>query len=253
MFVSLLSSGSKGNATLFESKDQLILIDNGLSGKEFFSRMEQIEKNPADLSAIIITHDHGDHIKGAGILARKLKIPIYLHKENHSKKAQLFEKCEMVFIDSNFVLGNFKITPFEIPHDASANYAYNIEADGKKVSIVTDLGFVTTLVRQKISGSDLLILESNHDLKMLHDGPYPWELKQRVAGRHGHLSNIEAGKLVASLEHQNLHTLVLAHLSEENNDPVLARDEMQKVLSLNNRDYRLLVAKQYQSLELIEV
>lgn len=253
MLVSPLSSGSKGNATLFESHGQLILIDNGLSGKEFFSRMEQIEKNPADLSAIIITHDHGDHIKGAGILARKLKIPIYLHRENHAKKAQLFEKCELVFIEKSFTIENFQVTPFEIPHDASANYAYNIEAEGKKVSLVTDLGFVTTLVRQKISGSDLLILESNHDLKMLHDGPYPWELKQRVAGRHGHLSNIDAGKLVASLEHKNLHTLVLAHLSEENNDPVLARDEMQKVLSLNNKEYNLLVAKQYQSLELIEV
>ena len=184
LIVSVLSSGSKGNATLFEYRDQLLLIDNGLSGKELFSRMDQVGKRTDNLSGIVITHDHSDHVKGAGILARKLKIPIYIHEKNYLNKQQLFDKCEIKLIENNFSIGYFNLQPFEIPHDGTANYAYNILAGEKKASIVTDLGFATTLVRQKITGCDLLILESNHDPKMLHDGSYPWDLKQQIGRAH---------------------------------------------------------------------
>ena len=265
MKISVLSSGSKGNSSIILShkSNQSILIDQGLSAKKLLERVDYIGADYKDLMGIVITHDHSDHIGGAGILSRKLKIPVYIHKENYYSKEEKFNNCEVFFIDdmsekknsidSDFFIGDFKVTPFVIPHDGSVNRAYNIAIDDKKITHLTDLGMVTTLVKQKLKGSDLIVLESNHDLELLKNGPYPWYLKQRVKGRHGHLSNENACTLMNEYDCPKLKKVILAHLSETNNDPFLAYDLMDKTNCEISRKFELLVAKQHEALELIEV
>ncbi len=265
MKISVLSSGSKGNSSIILShkSNQSILIDQGISAKKLLERIDYIGADYKNLMGVVITHDHSDHIGGAGIISRKLKIPIYIHKENYYAKEDKFKNCEVFFIedmgenknsaDSDFFIGDFKITPFTIPHDGTRNYAYNVSIDDKKISHLTDLGMITTVVKQKIKGSDLIVLESNHDFEMLKNGPYPWYLKQRVKSRHGHLSNENACTLMKEHECSKLKKVILAHLSETNNDPVLAYDLMDKTNCEISRKFDLLVAKQHEALELIEV
>ncbi|HXK50006.1 MAG TPA: MBL fold metallo-hydrolase [Clostridiales bacterium] len=253
MKASVLSSGSGGNSTVIQSSGGSILIDAGLSAKRIVERLNAVGADISSIGALVITHDHIDHISGAGIIARKLKIPVYIHKENYMSSADKFDNCEVKFISDPFDAGCFRITPVPVSHDGTANYAYTVESEGKKISHITDIGVVTEIVRFRILNSDLIILESNHDLEMLKNGPYPWFLKQRISGNLGHLSNASAGDLIKETYSQNLKYLVLAHLSKENNDPSLAYDEMVKVKELNNFNFRLHVAKQDEVLEFIEI
>jgi phosphoribosyl 1,2-cyclic phosphodiesterase len=253
MKISVLSSGSEGNSTLIESSGRSILIDSGISGKKLLERLSSISADPALISGIVITHDHADHINGAGVLARKLKIPIFIHRENYFTSSHKFEKCEIKFIDDKFALGSIEIVPFPVSHDGTVNYAYCIISEGKKISHVTDIGVVTTIVKQRILNSDAIILESNHDPEMLKNGPYPWFLKQRISGNKGHLSNFSAGELIAGTGQRNLKHLILGHLSKENNDPSLAFDSMTRVMEENSFDFKLHIAYQHCATELIEL
>lgn len=253
MRIAVLSSGSKGNSSFIESNNQAILIDAGLSAKRLLSRMDDVGADFKNLNGIVVTHDHSDHIKGAGILARKLKIPIYIHEDNYKVKLDLFNNCEMRFITNEFELGSFLITPIPVSHDGTANYSYNIQAEGKKISHLTDLGKATSLVQERTKDCDLFLLESNHDPMMLKEGPYPWYLKQRISGSRGHLSNADASNLLLSADRTNLKNIILAHLSDENNDPRLALDTMLCTVSENNLDINVQVAVQTQALEFIEL
>ena len=255
MRVSVLSSGSKGNSTLIESSDSSLLIDSGLSAKQLKIRICKVGGVIEKIKGILITHDHTDHVSGAGVIARNLKIPVYIHKGNYENKKHIFKNCEIHIIkESEFVIGDLNIEAIEVSHDGTVNHGYSIINNGRRISQITDLGIVTTLIIEKIQKSNLLILESNHDPEMLFDGPYPWELKQRVTSRFGHLSNQAACDVLKRINsNEFLHTVILAHLSEENNNPKLAYDMM-----YDNRDelgfhFDLLVAKQHEPLEFIEV
>jgi len=253
MKIAVLSSGSEGNSSLIESSEGSILIDAGLSGRRLLERLNSITADIRSIMGIIISHDHADHINGAGIIARKLKIPVYIHKENYLAGEEKFDKCEVKFIESEINIGGFIIKPFPISHDGTANFAFNIFRGNKKISHVTDIGVVTALVKERIKNSDLLVLESNHDLEMLKNGPYPWYLKQRIAGNRGHLSNLSAGKLMEELGDFGLKNLILAHLSKENNDPSLAFDSMMETKEKNSLQFRIHLAYQDRAIDYIEV
>jgi len=161
----------------------------------------------------------------------------------------ILNRIDEIRADAN----DFKITPIPVSHDGTKNHAYNIEADGKKITHLTDLGMITNLVVNRIDESDLIVLESNHDVKMLMNGPYPWELKQRVKGRCGHLSNEDACNLISKMKTSNLKNVILAHLSEENNDEVLAHDFMVKKKEELCLDFKITIAKQNRPLEYIKI
>ncbi|MCG2761397.1 MAG: MBL fold metallo-hydrolase [Candidatus Delongbacteria bacterium] len=253
MKISILSSGSDGNSTLIQSPGGSILIDSGLSGKRLMERLDAVEADVQSIMSIIITHDHRDHIDGAGIIARKLKIPVYIHEDNFHTSEAKFEKCEIKFIGNEFTIGDFTILPFPVSHDGTANFAYSIISGGKKISDLREIGVITGMVKHRIKDSDLLVLESNHDLKMLHDGHYPWYLKQRIAGNRGHLSNLSAGNLISELNDFRLKNLILAHLSKENNDPNLALDCMTAIKEANDLTFNIHLAYQHKAIEFIEV
>ena len=253
MRIAVLSSGSKGNSSFIESGDQAILIDAGMSAKKLLSRMDEVGADHRNINGIVVTHDHSDHIKGVGILARKLRIPVYIHEANYEVKSDLFEKCEIRFIEREFQIGGFIITPIPVSHDGTANYSYNIAAEGKKISHLTDLGKATSLVKERTKDCDLFLLESNHDPIMLKEGPYPWFLKQRISGIKGHLSNADANNLLLSADRSKLKNVILAHLSEENNDPTLAYESMLLTVEQNKLDINVHVAHQHKPLEFIEI
>ena len=193
-----------------------------------------------DLDAILITHEHSDHVAGLASLARHLKIPVYLtHRTSGSIDWNEFEPTVEAFqAGCGFPLGEFDISSFTIPHDAIDPVGYTLSVQGIRVSIATDLGYLPDSIKMHLRGVDLLLLESNHDLDMLKVGPYPWSVKQRVMSRRGHLSNEVAGEFLRDGLDQSVSTLILGHISEQNNHPELVRRTAQKAL-----DGRLLFTK----------
>ncbi|MBN1968393.1 MAG: MBL fold metallo-hydrolase [Candidatus Delongbacteria bacterium] len=239
-----LASGSKGNCSLIDGGEGLILIDAGISGKKIFERIDESGKNPVDLQGLLITHDHRDHISGAGIVSRKLKIPIYTSRIVYEQNKEIFDKCEVKVFEEKFYLAGILVTPIPVSHDGSDNHSFIFEKNDFKIGHVTDLGIVTSLVRERLRGCNILLIESNHDPKMLINGPYPWYLKQRIAGKKGHLANKDTSDLIDQIYFPELKHVILAHLSEENNDPVLAYDNMDKMRSEKGFEFTIHVAKQ---------
>jgi phosphoribosyl 1,2-cyclic phosphodiesterase len=205
------------------------LIDAGLSRKETFERLLAAGHNPESLTAILITHEHSDHVAGLQVIARKLRIPIYVSRmtapaiawdENwgdHTPQLELFQA------GTSFTIGDIDITSFTIPHDAADPVGFSLRAEGIKISIATDLGYLPDSIRHHLRGSDVLLLESNHDVEMLKVGPYPWSVKQRVMGRNGHLSNDVACSFIRDDLDTSTSTLILGHISESNNHPEIVR------------------------------
>ncbi|MCF8091463.1 MAG: MBL fold metallo-hydrolase [Desulfotignum sp.] len=228
-----LASGSKGNALLVSTPDTVILVDAGLSGVEIQRRMAAVGQNPADLSAIVITHEHMDHIKGAGVLGRRFNIPVYITPATHRACPGLGNIPELIYFEcgTRFHIQDLAVNPFSISHDASDPAGLTVTWKDWKIGIATDLGVATNLVRNHLAGCSLLYLESNHDPDMLINGSYPWHLKQRIKSRTGHLSNADAGLLLSQLLHKDLKHVILAHLSEENNRPEQALAEVGKCLN----------------------
>lgn len=226
MRVCLLASGSKGNSIYVEAGDCKVIVDAGLSARQILARLEAIGVAGSELDAILISHEHTDHTRGAGTLARKLKIPLVASYPTAGECRVLFGAAEVLEFESGypFAFKDILIDPFSITHDACDPVGFLIECRGGKIGIATDLGIVTGLVREKLRGCRALVLEANHDEEMLLNGPYPWHLKQRIKSRHGHLSNIQSRELLDALIHPELEGVFLAHLSELNNDPAVARE-----------------------------
>ncbi|MCK8816681.1 MBL fold metallo-hydrolase [Natroniella sulfidigena] len=224
--ISVLASGSSGNAIYVESEEKKLLIDAGLSGKKINKRLQKINLSVGELDGILLTHEHTDHIQGAGVLARRCKIPLYATAGTWQiaadKLGKLKSQQKCVVDTTAFSLGDCQIKPFSISHDAEEPVGYTITSGGAKMAVATDLGEMTEQVRAEISDSDLVILEANHDLEMLKIGPYPWSLKKRVMGVKGHLSNDDAGAEVVKLAKNSVSRILLAHLSKNNNVPELA-------------------------------
>jgi len=242
-----LASGSKGNSTYVSDGETSILIDAGLSGIELQRRLTSRNLEPEKLDAIIVTHEHSDHVKGAGILSRRFKLPVYINQKTEAAATGLGRPHEIRPFDcgTTFRIGNLTIHPFSISHDAEDPAGFTIGQNGTRVAIATDLGIATAMVKEHLKHCSLLILEANHDPQMLEIGPYPWPLKQRIQSRVGHLSNSDSKKLLQELQHADLQHVILAHLSEINNTPQKAFDEV--VPALTRCNAQLTVADQYNS------
>ncbi|MBR9990731.1 MAG: MBL fold metallo-hydrolase, partial [Gemmatimonadetes bacterium] len=204
MRVSVLGSGSAGNATLVEAGDVRLLIDAGFSGRDLERRLCAIDVDPASVSAIVITHDHGDHTRGMGVLARRLGLPLYLTARTRTACAAMLNGTETVRPYSStapFRIGPLEVRPFLTVHDAADPVAVTVrDVDtGARLGIATDLGRPTAAVRAELAGCHMLVLEANHDDSLLWSGPYPWSVKQRIASSHGHLSNRAAAELAREL------------------------------------------------------
>jgi phosphoribosyl 1,2-cyclic phosphodiesterase len=294
--MTVLASGSKGNSTVVASGSTRILVDAGLSCREILRRMDLAGEDPAELDAILITHEHVDHIAGLAVLARKLRVPVFFTEQTHrawvrmltprktmsyakwldkmqqekearaaSVAAQVESgivveeqpldaallsaeevappaaKADPAFLPAveyfragqNFCIGDIDVNPFTIPHDAAdpCGFVFHARQETIRMAIATDLGYVPPNVKLALRGVDVLLLESNHDLEMLKDGPYPWSVKQRVLSRVGHLSNHAAAEFLLRDYDGNAHTIVLGHLSEKNNLPELARLAAEQAIS----------------------
>lgn len=223
--VCVLGSGSRGNSTLIASERTRLLVDAGFSKKETYARLASVNESLDGCAALIISHEHSDHINGLRGLALDLKVPIYI---SPTTRAAIQWDSRVTAFESftpgiRFTVGDIEVTPFSVPHDAADPVAFTLETQGLKIGLVTDLGYVPQLVKQHLQGCHCLIFESNHDLEMLKVGPYPWYVKQRVMSRHGHLSNRTTAQFLTEDYDGAAQVLVLAHLSENNNHPEIAR------------------------------
>ena len=222
-----LYSGSSGNSLFIQTDNTKILIDAGESAKKITDALSSIDVNPNDLDAILVTHEHSDHIKGLGTLSKKYNIPIYANQKTWEampeQNAKISENNKKYFKPSeNFEIGDLKIHPFKIPHDAANPCGFNFFHKNKKMSVATDIGHMTSDIIHTLEDSSFLLLESNYDPNVLKCSKYPYLLKERIAGPNGHLPNGEAGKTISYLLNSGLKQVMLGHLSKENNFPELA-------------------------------
>jgi phosphoribosyl 1,2-cyclic phosphodiesterase len=232
LFFQVLASGSKGNATLVCSERTRILVDAGLSAKELSRRLDQTPVKPNQLSGLLLSHEHQDHVRGCGTLSRRYGFPVFLSRgtlENLPTQVGTLPHRQVFQSGTSFVVGDLSIHPFAISHDAREPAGFVIEHEGCRLGICTDLGIATELVKTRLTGCHGLVLEANHDMQLLIDGPYPWELKQRIRSRHGHLSNEDSFNLLETLYHPRLSAVVFAHLSEVNNNPQLVADSARRL------------------------
>ncbi len=236
-----IASGSKGNCTYIASNSTKILIDCGITAKKTAEILSNSNIDINDINAIFITHEHTDHISGIGVLARKYKIPIYATSKTWEaiEEKQSLGKVDdrlknHIYKEEQCIIDDIVVVPFGISHDAVDAVAYNVFINDKKISICTDIGVCTENVVEKLSDSHILLIEANHDIKMLETGSYPFMLKKRILGHQGHLSNVACANLLLSLKYDNLLHIFLGHLSEENNKPIIAMNTVKETLKLNN-------------------
>lgn len=235
MKVAMLGSGSRGNATLVEADGTRILVDAGFSGRQLAERLRVLGIEPETITAVVITHEHGDHTRGAGVFARRYGTPVHLTPATLEACRSLFRGEEQVEVYSParaFEIGPLRIHPFLTAHDAVDPVAVTVEAVrcGTRVGVATDLGRPTAGIRHSLEGCDFLILESNHDEALLRMGPYPPSVQARIASSHGHLSNHAAARFATELLHPRLTGILLAHLSAECNRPELALEVVGEAL-----------------------
>ncbi len=222
--LTMLGSGSTGNAALVSRGDTHVLVDVGLSGRETKRRLVECGIRPEQISAIVLSHEHEDHSRGVMAFCKTLDLPVFVTDAAFQASGLVLpngnrQKIECGF---SFEVCGILFTPFSVPHDAADPIAFTIESDGIKIAIVVDLGYISNLTIERLKNCDAIALESNHDLAMLRVGPYPWSLKQRVMSRRGHLSNESVAEYLSSAFDGRARHLVLAHLSKKNNLPELA-------------------------------
>ncbi len=257
-----LCSSSSGNCMLIQSDTTSVLIDTGIAIKTFEKTLSELCISPSDIDAILLTHEHIDHVKGLGSIAKKYGIPIYASRGTlcgYDEKFCFDKNC--ICYDTQhmpFVVGDFTVTPFPTSHDTEGSSGYVIvDSNGKSIGFCTDLGFVSQEVESHISSCEFVVLESNYHKNMLITGPYPYHLKRRISGGRGHLSNDEAAEFAVDLIKNGAKQLVLAHLSSENNTPTLAFENMKCHLTQNgfilDRDYKLHIASKFYTGQIWEI
>jgi phosphoribosyl 1,2-cyclic phosphodiesterase len=217
----MLASGSRGNSIYVSSGKTSVLFDAGLSGIEIERRMKQRGLDPASLDAIVVSHEHVDHIQGVGVLARRFNLPVHAARETIRAATSIgaIKTINHFVCGTPFLINDLEIHPFSVSHDAASPAGFTIRTCCCKIAIATDLGIATAMVRQHLKDCTHLVLEANHDPVMLEQGPYPWPVKQRVKGRTGHLSNESAKELLMDILHEKLEHVILAHISQTNNTP----------------------------------
>ena len=234
-----IASGSSGNSLYIGTKHTRILIDAGVSGKRLTEGLAQLSLQGGDIDALFVTHEHFDHIKGAGVFSRKFDVPIYATMETWDAMEENLGKIaawnkRYVYEGETCVINDLCVRPFSIPHDAANPVGYSVSAQQKKITVATDIGHVTDIIRENITDSDVLLLEANHDEELLRKGGYPWHLKQRILGERGHLSNRTAGELLAEVMSGKMKHIFFGHLSEENNRPYLAYETVEEILQTHH-------------------
>jgi len=249
----LLGSGSTGNALYIESGATRVIVDCGMSGKEAASRMTNAGLDPTRLDAIVVTHEHIDHMRGVRVMSKTAGARVFVSDVtrahcNFGRDTEGILWGEAIESSKPFQIGTLDFHPFTIPHDGADNFAFTVQSRGVKIGMATDLGYITRLLTERFRGSDLIVIESNYDREMLKAGPYPWSVKQRIGGTTGHLSNDETARWIREGFDGTARYLVLAHLSRHCNHPELARlsalEALDKLGSLffQNAEGRLKIA-----------
>lgn len=249
-----IASGSSGNCTYIGTRNTHILVDTGIAYKRMMAGLNEIDVAGEDLTGILITHEHIDHVAGLGVLSRKLGVPIYA---SHGTVQALRHIGTLGDIDESlyheipadqaFTVGDLTVTPFANSHDAAEPFGYRVEAREASVAVCTDLGVYTADTVEKLKNLDAVLLEANHDIRMLQVGPYPYALKQRILGERGHLSNEASGRLLGEILHDHMQYILLGHLSKENNLPALAYEAVRLEITMGDccydgDDFPILVA-----------
>lgn len=247
-----LASGSRGNCSVISTKKVNIMIDNGLNLRTLTERARLANIDIGKIDAILITHEHSDHVKGIEAFCKKYSVPVYCHRESKEYiDPMIYHYIIDRDMDAPFELGDLTITPFRLPHDSNYNLGFKIAQGKSIISIATDLGYVSEGTLEKLKDSDLIMLESNHDIDMLREGAYPFILKQRILGKNGHLSNDDCANTIVKLAKNGTKKFLLAHLSQDNNTPEVAFDCVAKNLENNyfteGKDVFVDVASQYKS------
>lgn len=260
-----IASGSSGNCIYVGSEATHLLVDVGISGKRTESGLHELGLTGRDIDGILITHEHSDHISGLGVLARKYEIPIYatagtIEAMRYDKSLGNLEEglFREVQEDKKLTIKDLMVNPMHISHDAAQPVGYRISYGNKKVAVCTDLGVYNDYTVECLKGMDALLLEANHDVNMLQVGPYPYYLKQRILGDRGHLSNENSGRLLCRILHDNLKTVLLGHLSKENNLPELAYESVRMEINLGENPYKagdfdIRVAKRSEVTPVVEI
>ena len=245
MRLASIASGSSGNCIYVGSENHHLLIDAGIAGKRVTAGVEALGVKAEELEGILVTHEHSDHIKGLGVLARKYHLPIYgtaATLDYIQQSANLGKFPEGLFHavdkETDFTLGDLTIHPFAIPHDAADPVAYRISCGEKRTAVVTDLGEYDERILGELKNLDAVLVEANHDIRMLQVGPYPYYLKQRILGDHGHLCNEAAGQLLNTILHDHMKAVFLGHLSKENNYPDLALETVKMEINVGEGPYK---------------
>lgn len=240
-----IASGSTGNCIYMGSENTHLLIDVGISGKKVDAGLKELELEAKDIQGILITHEHIDHVRGLGVLARRYELPIYATEGTFEriKQMSMLGKIDeglfhMIQADKSFQIGDIKVRPFQTPHDAAEPVAYRLECGKKTAAVATDMGFYDEYIIQYLKNLDVLLLEANHDIQMLQAGPYPYALKKRIMSKQGHLSNESAGQLLCKVLHDNLRKIYLGHLSKENNYAELAYEAVKLEILMNEIAYQ---------------
>ena len=228
MKVISIGSGSKGNATLINIDGTYILVDDGFSVKEMERRLLV---SPNEIGAILLTHDHSDHLSGVGELSKKYDIEVHIPDRLVGLRKSYLQGAKTIsHVDGEWEIGGIKVTQFRLPHDATYTVGYKIVGGSESFAIITDLGGIRDSIIDNIKGVDTIVLESNYDAQMLENGPYPIQLKRRIMSPLGHISNDEAGEIAVQLSRSGTKKIILAHISENNNIPELAYDTVGKKL-----------------------
>lgn len=253
--LSVLASGSRGNSIYVATERVRLLVDAGLSAREIERRLLSIGASPKNLNGIVLTHEHLDHVRGVGTLSRRYKLPIYLNELTHQRLPEsvgrLGHKEEFV-TGRSFCIEDITIHPFAISHDGVDPVGFTLANGAVKVGVCTDLGAATRLVHRHLEACSVLVLEANHDMEMLKDGPYPWPVKQRIKSRIGHLSNEQSVEVLLRVFSDNLQEVILAHMSETNNSSEMVLQTFTSALPRHMRDrLRITLALQDQPVDLI--
>ncbi len=259
-----IASGSSGNCIFVGTRQTNILVDAGISKKRIVEGLDIIGISPLSIEGILVTHEHSDHIKGLGVMARQYKLPIYGTRETIEEIKRISslgaieeELFHVIEPDVSFFINDIEVTPFSSYHDARNPVCYTFCQGKHKVGIATDLGTYDDYIIKNLTGCEILLLEANHDVNMLQVGSYPYSLKRRVLGDYGHLSNDTSGKLLARLMHKGLKHIFLGHLSKENNYPDLAYEtvkyELEKCGILEEFDFQLEIARRDEISPLVSI
>ncbi|MCH9648612.1 MAG: MBL fold metallo-hydrolase [Deltaproteobacteria bacterium] len=251
--MAVLGSGSRGNAVVVESEGNRVLIDAGFSCRQLVLRLESLGVTPESIDAVLLTHEHSDHTRGVDVFSHRYGTPVF-GTEGTLDGLSMRAPGEVFRSGHAFELCGFEVEPFAIPHDAREPVGLVLESKaGRRMGLAADLGSRTQLAWARLRDLDMLILETNHDLEMLRSGPYPWVLKQRVAGRHGHLSNTDAAEGIPELLSDRLEEIVLYHLSQTNNLPALAASTVGEALDRSGSAAVVTVSSQGEPTRWIEV